>query len=389
MEPKVYGLYQPGQQGFSPKGEANLRKFEKEAIRTGTWKLSDGRSFQVTRKRMDRWVRQFRAMQRAGLRVPFPVDHSSRSEDNWGWVEAMERRHNTLYVTVDVPLDAHAEKLGTTIKEVSIGQKASFVDGSGKEWTDVLTHVSPCTEPVVSKQENFAPLPVAASQRAGEAQTAEVIHLRHSEEGDPMDFEVMVREALGLKKDASDDDVLAGLKALKEKGGNDDESKVLRQVKTERDNAVAELGKVRDQLTALKAGGAQGKDDDEDPATVELRNQVAQLHRENAEAQAEALLREGKITPAMKDGVVTLLSRRAKDANLRNDKGEDSSVGAELHTLLRSLPKGAALDLAERTKLTEVPNPNNTDEEPTEAELRNKGKELAALSQRGAPDKGE
>lgn len=62
------------------------------------------------------------------------------------------------------------EKIGTTVRAVSPLIKDKYVDGLGREWSDVITHVALVTKPVQPGQDNFQPVdgtPVLAMSEDG------------------------------------------------------------------------------------------------------------------------------------------------------------------------------------------------------------------------------
>jgi hypothetical protein len=90
---------------------------------------------------------------------PTPWD----SNLNLGFWDKLYIEDGALWGEVEAPgsLDdpnTPAGKLGTTIKETSIGAAKTYTDGTGKEWKDVLVHVASCVHAVEPNQENFIPM---------------------------------------------------------------------------------------------------------------------------------------------------------------------------------------------------------------------------------------
>ena len=135
---------------------------------------------------------------------------------------------------------------------------------------------------------------------------------------------------------------------------------------------------MREEIKELKAGAPAPKIP-ETPELIEMRKQLERMTREGAEAKVAALRAEGKVTPAMEPAVRELLC--ARQMNLRvADK--DSDVAAQVEMIFASLPKGAALDMSERTKrFTAEPNPNDKDHDADPKELRAAGAAAATAVQ--------
>lgn len=373
MKQELFVCREPNQGDFL---RVTSRRFKKDAIRVGTWKLNDGRELKVTRARMDGWIDRFKGMRAAGVQVSFPVDHSRDSEANRGWVQDLHREGDRLFAVVEVPLEEHARQLGTTIREVSISVVPNFTDGTGKNWGEVIRHIAPCTDPVVAGQGNFVPLDASDKD-------TEVFHLR--KEADPMDWRKSLAKALNLSESEagalSDDELVARIETMAE--SETKHTELLRQAKDGRDSAFARSRELEQQVAELREK-APDAPADETPREKELRLRVERLTRDGAEAKVVSLRAEGKVTPAMEPIVRELLA--ARDMNLRVGDA-DTDVGAQVEKLFASMPKGAALDMSERTKLTAEPNPNDSGNDGmSEAEQRKLGAASAARAQGRKPE---
>lgn len=348
----------------------NARRFKKDAIRVGNWKLPDGRDLAVTRQRMDGWIERFKSMREAGVRVSFPVDHSRASVDNQGWVQDLIREGETLFAVVDVPLAADAERLGSTIQEVSISVAPNFRDGTGREWGECIRHVAPCTDPVVTGQGSFIPLDARDED-------VEILCLR--KEADPMDWRKSLTKALSLSETEAgkltDDELLARIGSMVESEGK--HTALLRQAKDGRDAAFAKSQELETQVTELRAKVPDAPPE-ETPREKEMRLRLDRLVREGAEAKIVNLRAAGRVTPAMEPLVREMLCAEAMNLRVAD---ADTTVAGAVEKLLACLPEGAALDLSERSKL-ETPNPNDGDREGMSPEEREKlGRKSAARAQ--------
>jgi hypothetical protein len=362
-------LCEPAQGNFEP---LRAGKFRKDVLRTGAWHLPGGKILRATPSRMDGWIAKFNEMRDAGIQITAPADHSDDSKDNMGFVEGLEREGDTLFTILDVPREEDQSRIGTTIREVSVEVTPHFVDGSGKDWGEVISHISPCTKPVVFGQANFVPL--AARGEGGE--DVEVFQCR--KDTNSMDLKGEICKLCGLEDDASEEQIL---QAVKTKLGK--HTTQMRQAKEERDQAVTRCSQLEETVKQLRAGGAgDDEEKEESPEVIALRQDVERMISEGAEAKVLQLRAEGKVVPAMEPAVRALLTQRRTKIQLRLKDGEkqDSDIASQVETIFSVLPKGAALDLTERTKLRALDNPN-VDKEPDQAALVKSGQDAAARAQ--------
>lgn len=143
-------------------------KFKKQILRPGVYFVNDGNNGRrleyITAERLEHWASQHKKMVEAGLHVPAPAIHKKEAEptnslktskDNFGWWEQIEFTGDALEGVVDIPVKSDQERIGKTVKEVSIYAKPKFIDGLGNEWKDVLTHIAIVTNPIEPNQKNF------------------------------------------------------------------------------------------------------------------------------------------------------------------------------------------------------------------------------------------
>lgn len=160
-----------------------MPKFEKEILTPGLYAVSDAKGNRhakvITKDMIGHWVKQHNEMRKSGLNVPAPAYHDKSavpdnkpmsSKDNFGfWEELKQDESGKLIGVLDVPLESDAEKIGRTVRETSIFAVPKFVDGLGREWNNVITHIACCTQPIEPGQENFKPtnneLAIAMSHR--------------------------------------------------------------------------------------------------------------------------------------------------------------------------------------------------------------------------------
>jgi len=155
-------------------------KFEKQILTEGLYVTGDGKGGRqvqlIDRNRIKHWTEQHYEMRKDGLNIPAPELHDPKavpttamggSKSNFGFWEEMSLVDSTdsegnsvkaLNGILDVPVDDDAKRIGKSVKETSIYAVPEFIDGTGKVWKDVLTHVAVVTKPIEPGQKNFVPL---------------------------------------------------------------------------------------------------------------------------------------------------------------------------------------------------------------------------------------
>lgn len=325
-----------------------LKKFKKDLIRDGRWVHPDtGKEIVVTPERMDHWIKQFNAMAEAGLKVYMPIDHKANdSTKNAGFGEALFRDGNTLYAILDVPDSEYAEKIGSTIQEVSISVTPEWTDGKEKKWKDFIDHISPCTYGVIEGQGNFEELPIAARIQhlcAG----GEAVFLRAKETDDMDKLKTLLATLFGIKPDAEDFDAQvetsvtklkadldAAEKAVMRKGGDEDKDK--------------EITKLRQQVVDLKAKVPAEKHEPT-PEELALRRSIHDLDVRLMAGEIEAYTNDGKLSPAMAESAAVKSLLMARGVMLSAD-GEEKSVKDLFAEFMNSLPSDCIVELGERKR---------------------------------------
>ena len=225
--------------------DGGMRRFRKELIRTGSYiKASTGQTFSVTTELIDGWVSTFREWVANGLKMPLPLGHDNagKPEKNAGWLLSMWREGESLFGALDL-VD---EKLALTT-DVSICVEPKFTDGHGHTYTNPITHVALCTNPVIPGLGAFETLSLSLDIRSTE-----------------MDVKTLAK-LLGMAEDVSEELVLAEVTKLK-------------TTPAVKDEAV---------ISASQAKAV-------DPVIVQLMG-------ENRQAKVSTLLSAGLITPAVND----------------------------------------------------------------------------------------
>ncbi|MBX9682116.1 MAG: hypothetical protein K2X38_25440 [Gemmataceae bacterium] len=155
-------------------------KVRKEIIPSGVFTYLHGKTGQpakltVTNKDINRYATDGNAMLAAGLSIPVPLEHQPdavpmssaermawQTKHNTGWVEKFETENGKLFGVLDIADPDVAKKLPHTIKFVS-PHINSFLDGNGRQWNNVITHVALTTRPRITNQTPFPTMAAALS----------------------------------------------------------------------------------------------------------------------------------------------------------------------------------------------------------------------------------
>lgn len=128
----------------------------------------------VDKKKLDAYAETFGKMKAAGLATPAPFKHDwgavpipkdssfTDSRNNGGFWQEMKVEGDDLVGVLDPGSSPDAAKIGDTIREVSPAILDKWMDGLGRVWDNVLTHVALVVKPVIPGQDNFTKLPAEA-----------------------------------------------------------------------------------------------------------------------------------------------------------------------------------------------------------------------------------
>ncbi len=134
------------------------------------------RVLEPTLEMIQHWHDSGKAMIASGLSIPVPLEHdksvvamsvadrnADRLRNNAGEVKDYAIRHgDRLYAQVDIQDEEIARKIPRTIKFAS-PYFNSFMDGAGKQWDGVITHLALTSRPRLHKQEPFQSIAAALS----------------------------------------------------------------------------------------------------------------------------------------------------------------------------------------------------------------------------------
>lgn len=343
--------------------------FTKRIIRPGTYTVprADGTRARVHigPQRISKWLSTFDAMKKVGLGIPAPWRHEEKALpvrldgdqkdtnafNNAGFWKRLwvDDKDGSLYGEVDVPREEDADRLGKTVVDVSLLAKPKWVDGSGNEYDDALTHIALVTHPVAKDHDNFRPSPSES-----EAIACSLCDLLMAEDVTPAPSGGAGNASIGDGVKASSATVKDALTML---------SKMDPPITLPEDtNSQNFLERLVTALNALSAAAAAGDEEDkntsiseppsgskEKPGPIAMANEPKEPLKLSAEDQAainwarktssvayqsriEACVKQGKITPKLaKETALPLL----KDLQLSFD-AEGQPVKTPLDMVLEA-----------------------------------------------------
>ena len=342
-------------------------QFWKELIREGRWvNAKAGFTLEVDGERLGQWERSFHEMADAGIRVPVPWGHSYDPRDNAGFVEEIELRDGGLWALLNVPDEGDAAKLGSTVRAVSVSINPGFVDGSGRDWGEVIEHVALTNYPVVTDQEDF----IQASSDGGEGKRAIMLEREQGQE-----TREMGQETRKTGQGTGDEGLEEQGTGTRGQGPGSNRAEPATQ--------DSEPGTQNFTRRSLGVGGSELATRNSELGTQnsELTNRLYQLELERAEREVDEALRLGKFTRPAAEALRQLV---AAGVERKYSFGADGAVGVDVSKIvldvIANTPAGAALDMAEHTRVHIVPDPSGaamTDEKA--AQLARENKALAGV----------
>ncbi|MFW6158989.1 MAG: hypothetical protein ACOC8E_06490 [Planctomycetota bacterium] len=362
-------LTQPAEN--APELDAEQR-FWKELIREGRWtNLAAGFTLDVDRARLERWLANFEAMTDAGIRVPVPWGHSYDPRDNAGFVEELELRDGALWGLLNVAGADDADRLGRTVCGVSVSVNPDFVDGTGREWGEVIEHVALTNYPVVTDQGEF--VQAGAAGRDGRpAITLELVTAGPSHDDQTANPKCETRSAKQISND-------------KHQITNKDQVPNDKTQTPEPDEEGSDPALRSSEFDVPRSAFAS-----QHPASGgELETRLYLLELERAERDVDEALRAGKFTrpaaEALRRLLATGVERRyafGRESGGPPDPEPDddgANVAALARAVIANTPAGAAVDMAEHTVVHPVPEPGAGMTEGRAAQLARENKKLAGV----------
>ncbi len=223
-------------------GNSGLSQFRKEVIKVGKYiHPATKKAFEVTVDLLNHWVSTFNRWVGAGNQVPIPLGHSkvNNPESNAGWVTGLAVEDGSLYGIMELS----DPKLSLTT-DVSLCVDGEVTDGKGNKYTNIITHIALCTDPVIAGLGKFTKLSL-------------------SKEGETnMDFLKKLAESLGIKEKEPTEELVLSAVAEKVKPPQKEELR---------------------------------------PELIPATDPVVKLVSENRALKLSNLVKAGLITPAIKD----------------------------------------------------------------------------------------
>ncbi len=172
-------------------GKEGLTQFQKEVIKVGKYiHPATKKAFEITVDTLNHWVATFNRWIGNGNQVPIPLGHSkiNNPEANAGWVTGLAVENNSLIGIMEL-VDP---KLALTT-DVSICVEPEITDGKGVKYSNIISHIALCTDPVIAGLDKFMKLSLSKGESS-------------------MEFLKKIAKILGIKEDeVTEDLVLSGV----------------------------------------------------------------------------------------------------------------------------------------------------------------------------------
>jgi hypothetical protein len=326
--------------------------FWKELIREGRWvNAKAGFTLEVDAARLEQWEQNFHAMADAGIRVPVPWGHSYDPRDNAGFVEEIELRDGGLWARLNVPDEDDAAKVGHTVRAVSVSINPDFVDGAGKRWGEVIEHVALTNYPVVTDQEDFVPASMGdATGGNGDGRRAMTLELVEQGSEDREQGTGNEEQGAGTRDEGQ------GTDNAEPDAASSEPPVVNPEHETRNSESVTENPAPSDETLDLELETLNA-----DPAVPnsELTNRLYRLELERAEHEVDEALRLGKFTRPAAEALRQLIATGVERKYSFGTAGTDGvDVAATALDVIANTPAGAAVDMAEHTRVHVAPDPS-------------------------------
>lgn len=184
----------------------------KDLLRVGVWSVPDDvipnkrNKWPVDRRRLDLLVRNFQKMRNRGVVVPWIYNHDGGADERIGDLVRVWRNGDELFGELEVTEEKHRLSFGNKVgdrikKEVSIEVTPNFEDGTGKKYSEAITHVAVVNNPVVNNQKPFIRLSNGINrkviQMAEDAKPADAPEKKSGGSGDDA-TEMPVADVVGI-----------------------------------------------------------------------------------------------------------------------------------------------------------------------------------------------
>ncbi len=143
-------------------GKDGLTQFRKEVIKVGKYiHPATKKAFEITVDTLNHWVSTFNRWIGNGNQVPIPLGHSKvyNPEANAGWVTSLAVDGNSLVGIMELS----DPKLALTT-DVSICVEPELTDGKGVKYSNIISHIALCTDPVIAGLDKFMKLSLSKGE---------------------------------------------------------------------------------------------------------------------------------------------------------------------------------------------------------------------------------
>ena len=297
---------------------AEVGTYKKQVAHVGTFHKGE-QKIKINSELIKSWSDTGNKMLELGIKVPVPLDdpkdrHCNNPDNNRGFVLGWSYDDNSLYANIKL---VDEDTKGLTEKyDVSLNAPFLFRDSLGNSYPDysAITHVALTERPVIPGLGAWKEIACSQFVESEKLEADVYIPLEEKE----MNYDLFTT-AIG-KPISSDQDIL---------------------------DYIAELqGKV----TTIAAS---------QPAPVDLK--MVSVLSDNYSMKLDALVRESKISPAVKTKLISQFMTGSLELSL--SRGEDSPLDA----IIDALKDNAVVSLSEKTgpqdNVGVLRNPNETDED--------------------------
>lgn len=328
-----------GRQGFAAISAAMtatgipMQRFQKEIMAVGEYVKGD-MQISITPDTLANWVQQFNAMRANGVRVSIPTQHHTdgNPDQNNGWVDDLFIEGDRLIMACTL-IGADAIKAAAR-SDVSIYSPPQFVDGKGNKYAQPIVHVAMVTDPVVPGLGAF--VPISFSQQGAPAMD--------------LTFLQTIATALGVAEPVTAENYQAlitnAVNALVAKvRGVPSPAAPPPAPPSDPGGPVPAGPPAGGGMSTPTPGATVKKVTTEYAASMQPHNpQLVKLLADNRRLKIEQLVRDGKISPAVRD---KMIARFIGDKNAavelalsRSDDGSDFDAMIEAFTINQPLRRG-------------------------------------------------
>ncbi len=278
-------------------GGQPVRRFRKELIRVGQFtKEATDQKFEVSLAHLNHWAETFGRMRAAGVKVPVPAGHTADPERNRGYLIDCFRDGDRLIGILDLIGQDGIALAGRS--DVSIYAEPSWKDGAGNTYEWPILHVALVTDPVIPGLAGFEPL--AASLKG---QKPVVLMLENQAMPDvavttPTSSAPAGSDPVDAVLNSVIDQVTVLIK---------DDQMPFQQKITEIKDILKKLERVKEMLgggtaeaAPAEAAPAEGKGAGAVPVAASHSPMLLQLASKSRRQDLDNLVRDGKITPAVR-----------------------------------------------------------------------------------------